>query len=109
MSYHPSAVPDYLAGGGEMADLVRFKDWSQTPLGPIEHWPRSLRTTISLCKRTERNGPAVRPPNRVGFGSRLLKGGVPRELGGSVALDFAPEGLECHMRLAISGKIAVLD
>jgi signal transduction histidine kinase/DNA-binding response OmpR family regulator len=40
---------DYLAGGGEMAALVRSKDWSRTTLGPVEQWPQSLRTTISLC------------------------------------------------------------
>ncbi|MGI4748930.1 MAG: ATP-binding protein [Janthinobacterium lividum] len=32
-----------------MASLVRSKDWSCTPLGPIEHWPQSLRTTVGLC------------------------------------------------------------
>lgn len=32
-----------------MAKLVREKDWSKTPLGPIESWPQSLRTTVSLC------------------------------------------------------------
>ena len=32
-----------------MAALIRATDWSQTPLGPIEAWPQSLRTTVSLC------------------------------------------------------------
>src|SRR5215203_5322128 len=32
-----------------MGDLVAAKDWSKTPLGPIESWPQSLRTTVSLC------------------------------------------------------------
>ena len=36
-------------GGGEMGRLVREKNWAQTPLGPIESWPQSLRTTVSLC------------------------------------------------------------
>src|SRR5947209_782329 len=40
---------DWLAGGGEMAKLIRSMDWSSTPLGPIESWPQSLRTTVSLC------------------------------------------------------------
>jgi PAS domain S-box-containing protein len=40
---------DWLVGGGAMGDHVRAKDWSKTPLGPIEHWPQSLRTTVSLC------------------------------------------------------------
>src|SRR3954465_513631 len=32
-----------------MGEGVRRKDWSQTPLGPIESWPQSLRTTVSLA------------------------------------------------------------
>ncbi len=40
---------EFLAGRGEMAELIRAKDWSQTPLGPIETWPQSLRTAVSLC------------------------------------------------------------
>jgi len=35
--------------GGKMGEEVSVKDWSKTPLGPIEKWPQSLRTTISLC------------------------------------------------------------
>src|SRR5277367_3255696 len=40
---------DFLVGGGEMATLIRSKDWSRTPLGPIATWPQSLRTAASLC------------------------------------------------------------
>lgn len=36
-----------LACGGEMDELIRSMDWSKTPLGPIESWPESLRTTVS--------------------------------------------------------------
>jgi PAS domain S-box-containing protein len=43
------AVPDFLAGGGEMGKLIGSMDWSRTPLGPIASWPQSLRTTVSLC------------------------------------------------------------
>jgi PAS domain S-box-containing protein len=43
------AVADWLAGGGEMGRQIRAMDWSGTPLGPIESWPQSLRTTVSLC------------------------------------------------------------
>jgi PAS domain S-box-containing protein len=39
----------FLAGGSELAELVRAKDWSETPLGPVEGWPQSLRTAASLC------------------------------------------------------------
>lgn len=44
-----SPKQDFICGGGEIADLIRSRDWSKTALGPIELWPQSLRTTISLC------------------------------------------------------------
>ncbi len=37
----------FLQGGGEAGKIIRDVDWSATPLGPIEHWPVSLRTAIS--------------------------------------------------------------
>lgn len=39
----------FLLGGGEMGSLIRSMDWSATPLGPVEAWPQSLRTTVSIC------------------------------------------------------------
>jgi signal transduction histidine kinase/DNA-binding response OmpR family regulator len=39
----------FLSGGGEMARLIGETEWSKTPLGPIDTWPQSLRTTVSLC------------------------------------------------------------
>lgn len=39
----------FLSGGGEMGQLIRSMDWSTTALGPIESWPQSLRTSVSLC------------------------------------------------------------
>ncbi|MEZ4728119.1 MAG: hypothetical protein R3E79_13390 [Caldilineaceae bacterium] len=38
-----------LAGGGEMGALMRTLDWSQTALGPVQTWPQSLRTAVSIC------------------------------------------------------------
>ena len=43
----------------------------------------------------ESGGPPVAPPTRRGFGTRLIAGGIQRELGGDVRLDFDPRGLHC--------------
>jgi hypothetical protein len=43
------AGTDWVVGGGEMGKLVRSMDWSLTPLGPIDSWPQSLRTTVNIC------------------------------------------------------------
>ena len=40
---------NWLAGGGEMGELIRSMDWSKTPFGPLSDWPQSLRTSVSLC------------------------------------------------------------
>lgn len=45
----------------------------------------------------ERGGPPVSPPPRSGFGSRLLTRALPHQLHGEVRLDFAPDGLRCHI------------
>ena len=42
------AAHDCLSGGGEMGALMRATDWSQTPFGPVETWPQSLRTAVSI-------------------------------------------------------------
>jgi signal transduction histidine kinase/FixJ family two-component response regulator len=39
----------FLSGGGETGALMRSIDWSTTPLGPIQRWPQSLRTSLSIC------------------------------------------------------------
>ncbi len=39
---------DPLAGGGEMGELMRSLDWSRTGVGPVDAWPQSLRTALSI-------------------------------------------------------------
>jgi hypothetical protein len=38
-----------LPGGGEMGERIRALDWTATALGPVSHWPQSLRTSLSIC------------------------------------------------------------
>ena len=42
------ASESFLSGGGEMGQLMRSKDWSQSSVGMPATWPQSLRTTISI-------------------------------------------------------------
>lgn len=37
-----------LAGDGELAGLVRRRDWSSTPLDAVDRWPQSLRTVVNI-------------------------------------------------------------
>jgi len=42
----------FLAGGGECGRLIAAFDWSETPLGPIGGWPRSLKTATGILLRS---------------------------------------------------------
>jgi len=42
----PSPAHDFLAGGGEMGELIRRRDWSATPIGPVESWSPALRMMV---------------------------------------------------------------
>jgi hypothetical protein len=37
-----------LVGGGEMGQLIRSKDWSNTSLGDPEDWSLTLQTTVNI-------------------------------------------------------------
>jgi PAS domain S-box-containing protein len=39
---------DVFIGAGEMASLMRAKDWSRTSLGPVERWPEALRVAVRI-------------------------------------------------------------
>ena len=41
-------TPDVLDGGGEMGALLRSMRWDSTPVGPIDGWPQSLKTALSI-------------------------------------------------------------
>jgi PAS domain S-box-containing protein len=50
----------------------------------------------------ESGGPPVSPPTRRGFGSRLIEGGLARELDGWVTLAYEPAGLVCTIDVPLS-------
>ncbi|MFC1460514.1 CHASE domain-containing protein [Microvirga arabica] len=49
----------------------------------------------------EAGGPAVHPPVRRGFGSRLIERSFAMELGGQATMDFRPEGVRCTVDVPI--------
>lgn len=56
---------------------------------------------ILLLDWRETGGPPVAEPTRRGFGTRLISGGIGRELDGEVVMDFDPAGLRCAIRVPL--------
>ena len=77
-----------------------------SPLGRIAvEWsvePSPEGPRFSLWWR-EHGGPAVLPPTRKGFGTRLIERSLAGEIGASITLDYAPAGLQCHLGAPLSG------
>ena len=60
-----SAADELFAGGGELGELMRKRDWAATPLGPVEGWPRALRTAVRIMLTS-------RQPMFVWWGDQLI-------------------------------------
>ncbi|MBC7444627.1 MAG: response regulator [Polaromonas sp.] len=58
-------VPDFLANGGEMGAWIRAHDWRSTPLGPLDAWPRTLKSTLATLLGCPQ-------PLFIGWGPQLL-------------------------------------
>jgi signal transduction histidine kinase len=54
---------NFLAAPGELGRLIRAFDWGATPLGPLQDWPQSLRTSVSLILH-------ARHPMWIGWGEQ---------------------------------------
>jgi len=65
MELTKTIAPEFLAGGGEMGELIRSRDWSKTPLGPVDAWPQSLKTCVRIILTS-------RQPMFVWWGNELV-------------------------------------
>jgi PAS domain S-box-containing protein len=54
----------------------------------------------------ERDGPPVAPPQRRGFGSRLIERSLAQDLDGEVTLSFEPGGVVCTLNAPIATRAA---
>jgi PAS domain S-box-containing protein len=62
--------------------LTWLSDWTSSPPHLLLRWE-------------EKGGPAVKPPTRKGFGSRLIERSLAQDLNGDVKIEYASRGLIC--------------
>ncbi len=55
---------------------------------------------LSLTWR-ERGGPAVVPPEKRGFGARMIEDGLAQGLGGAASIRYEPAGVVCTMDISL--------
>jgi PAS domain S-box-containing protein len=62
-------------------------------------WLRNGSSGRLAIEWQEIDGPPVRAPSQTGYGTTIVRELVPYELSGTVALDFAPDGVRCRMEI----------
>ncbi|HEX3974283.1 MAG TPA: ATP-binding protein [Stellaceae bacterium] len=72
-------------------------------------WSFDERKDSFALQWVESGGPAVQPPQKRGFGSRLIERGLAQDLGGSVRLEFKPEGIVCTIRTPLTEVQAQIE
>jgi two-component sensor histidine kinase len=55
----------------------------------------------------EMDGPPVTTPVRLGYGTRLIRGLIPHELGGTVDLEFARGGVCCNIEFPLASTMSL--
>jgi two-component sensor histidine kinase len=55
-------------------------------------------------KWVEAGGPPVTAPASQGFGTKIINGSIKRQIGGKVAFDWRPQGLQCRLALPYGSK-----
>jgi PAS domain S-box-containing protein len=60
----------------------------------VDHTSRPSRL---LLRWAETGGPAVEPPSRTGFGTRLVQRSLAHDLNGTVRIEYAPAGFVCSV------------
>jgi two-component sensor histidine kinase len=103
------SVPDILVGEGAitaMALVVHELATNSIKYGALSREAGSLDVTCSaddsemVLVWTERGGPPVSAPRgQTGFGSVLVKRTITRNLGGTIAFDWPPEGVIVTLRM----------
>jgi len=93
MTLHELATNAAKYGAFSNANGAVEVTWSQFP-GPnsVPH------IQLIWC---ESGGPAVAPPERLGFGTQLIEHGMAHEIGAEVKLEFRPAGVWCQITFSL--------
>jgi two-component sensor histidine kinase len=88
-------------------NAAKYGAWS-VPEGRVDiSWTRIGRPQPALqLSWTESGGPPVKTPSRKGFGTTLIERSLPHELGGSVSLEFLPEGVQALFMIPLAPPVA---
>ncbi len=78
-------------------NAVKYGALSNDSGGISIDWRVAPKSQQFELRWRESGGPAVTPPLRRGFGSRLVEHGLSQDIGGDVRLSFNGRGVSCSI------------
>ncbi|WP_175493775.1 sensor histidine kinase [Microvirga guangxiensis] len=69
----------------------------------------ALNPPVLIVEWVESGGPPVTPPQRQGFGTKLIQRGLAQQLGGEIKLNFHPDGVRCVITFPIKNVMVEID
>jgi two-component sensor histidine kinase/PAS domain-containing protein len=85
-----------------VTNAVKYGSLS-VPHGKVSvNWDRQDGAPHLMIAWRETNGQPITAPNHSSYGTKLIRGLIPRELGGTVDVAFAPEGLRCEIEIPLN-------
>jgi len=91
MVFHELATNAAKYGAISASSGIVIVRWSFKRNGHAQRW-------LSI-RWQESGGPFVVPPAKSGYGDSVVREQVPYELGGSVDLDYLPDGVRCQLQI----------
>lgn len=61
----------------------------------------SVEDSALALRWVEAGGPAVVPPTSHGFGTKIMNASIKHQIGGNVAFDWLPSGLQCALQIPL--------
>jgi PAS domain S-box-containing protein len=101
ISLHPEAAQTMAVALHELATNAAKYGCLSAAEGHLElTWQRTADGQLVVCWR-EQGGPAVRTPERRGFGTQVIEQMLAQQ-GGEARFDWRPEGLACEITLPVA-------
>jgi two-component sensor histidine kinase len=94
MAFHELATNAAKYGALSVPSGCIVIQWTVTPSHP----------KLLSVRWEELGGPAVTPPTRQGFGTRLIERGLSVELGGNASIAYEPTGVVCILATPLDGE-----
>ncbi len=96
-------VPNFFAGGGNMAEQIHSFNWSKTSLGAVNQWPQSLQTALTILLHSKLPMQLFWGPELLCFYNDAFQQSIGRSSNFSGALGKPATAIDQEIKIKLDG------